>query len=218
MLFRLLALFTFFFISGTLAYAEDEVVDIESLKEILDKRDEHQFVHAKVLQTKELPSLAEPLITQGSVWMVPQKGFRWELGQPVTDFAILKDDDVYVYDKRDFTYDKHDASSRRVRPIMLLLGMGKDASFNGLLDNFKPVMSETSGSEYTISFLPDSGTMKRVLEGLSIRFDLKSSFPKEVVWEQKDGTVITTNFINPQFTPFTADEIFALPTESYAKK
>jgi len=96
--------------------------------------------------------------------------------------------------------------------------MGKDASYNGLLDNFKPLSAVKTKSDYTITFLPDSGLMKRALKELTIRFDLKTAFPREVIWEQKDGAVITTRFEPPVFKEFSVTEVFTLPTEKYVRK
>lgn len=193
-------------------------IDTDLLKELLDKRDSYPFIHSNVIQEKELPSLSEKLITRGQVWVIPQHAFRWELGRPVTDMAILAQKHVYVYNNRDFTYNKHGADSRAVRPIMLLLGMGKDASYNGILDNFQPSNAVKTSKDYTITFLPDSGLMKRALKELTICFDLQTAFPKEVIWEQKDGAVITTRFSPPVFKEFPVTEIFTLPTENYVKK
>jgi len=193
-------------------------IDTELLRELLDKRDSYPFIHANVTQEKVLPSLSEKLVTRGQVWVIPQHAFRWELGQPVTDMAILAQNRVYVYDNRNLTYTIHDADSRSVRPIMLLLGMGKDASYNGLLDNFKPYNATKTSKDYTITFLPDSGLMKRALKELTICFDLKTAFPREVIWEQKDGAMITTRFKPPVFKEFPVTQIFSLPTENYVKK
>lgn len=194
------------------------MVDMALLKELLERREQHSYIHASVVQEKQVPSIAEKLVTRGKVWMVPNKSFRWELGNPVTDMAILKEDRVFLYDLKNLTYEKHKSSSRSVRPIMLLLGIGKQGGYVGLLDSFKPVSGVLNDDEYKVTFLPDSSIMKRALSELTITFTLENAFPKEVMWLQTDGTTILTKFTNPSFRAFPEQEIFALPDEGFVKK
>jgi len=203
--------------SGVLS-ANEEEVDTSLLREILEKRDQYECIHTLIVQKKKLPSIADTLVTEGEVWMVPNKFFRWQLGSPSTDLAILREKKVYVYDLKNLTYDDHKIDSRSVRPIILLLGIGKKGSYNGLLDSFKAVSTESKGGEYTITFHPDSSLMKRALKELTIIFDIEKSFPKKVVWTQKDDTVITTLFNSPSFEKFDPEEVFSLPVGEFVKK
>ena len=200
------------------ALADQTVVDTTLLKELLDRRNQHSHIHAVVTQQKALPSISETLVTKGQVWIVPEQSFRWELGTPPTDMAILQDERVYVYDLKNQTHDKHKADSRSMRPMMLLLGMGKYGSYEGLLKSFRATRMERQSKQCIITLVPDSSIMKRALSKLMITFDVQGSFPTEVAWTQKDGTEITTKFSNLSYKPFNEEQVFTIPVEGVVRK
>lgn len=212
-----LGAFLGFTLLSTFAESQPEL-DLSKLKQTLGKRDEYQSVITRVVQKKVLPSLTEPVENAGKLWLVPQKSFRWEQGTPVVNTALFSDEHVYLINEVEMTVEKYDSDDRSVRPLMLLLGMGKDSSFEGLLDNFKPISVEETAKMLSVSFLPDSGLMKRAVRQLTLIIDLKSSFPSYIIWEQNDGAVITTEFQSPKFDVPVIPETFLFKKELYTLK
>lgn len=206
---------SFAFLASICIAAANNDVNLTPLEACLLQRDQYTSVIASVKQEKILPSLSEPLVTKGKLWLVPQHGFRWEQGKPVKEIAIFNSERVYLLQEENKTAQSHKPNSRAVRPLMLLMGMGKGASYEGLLENFKPTHSEIKGSVYTVSLQPDSGVMKRALSQLTLSIDLKTCFPKEIVWLQKDGAIITTEFGQPKFNTQLDRHIFQFDPSQY---
>ncbi len=208
---------TIFFHALSVASANSGV-DLAPLEACLIQRNQYSSIITTVKQEKVLPSLSKPLVTKGKLWLVPQYGFRWEQGNPVKDIALFDSNRVYLLNEDSKTAERYKAGSRAVRPLMLLMGMGKDASYEGILDNFKPTYSEIKGSVYTVSLQPDSGIMKRALSQLTLSIDLKTCFPKKIIWLQKDGAIITTHFGRPRFNTGIDTQMFQFNEGAYAIK
>jgi len=193
--------------------ADHDEVDLETFQQLLEKRDLYETVTATIVQEKKVPSLIEPLVTQGELWLKPRLAFRWEKGDPVSDVAIYDGDKVYLVNVAEGLVEDYKPSSRSVRELMLLAGVGESSTYEGILDSFEAVDAQSGDGQYTITLEPDSGVMKRVLKQLTIVFDLATSFPTEIEWSQKDGTVARTLFKNVTFDQKIADEVFTAPEE-----
>lgn len=190
-----------------------ESLDLTPLQQALEKRDKLSSVTAQITQEKTVPSLKDPVTTKGKLWLIPQKAFRWEQGQPITEIALYHEDKVSLLKVQENTVNEFDPDDREVRPLMLLMGMGEDSSYEGLLKNFKPTVASENTGTLTVNFLPESGRMKRAISSLTLTLDLKTSFPKEIHWEQRDGSVIITKFSNVRVNQAVDEKLF-----SYSEK
>jgi len=103
-----LLLFSFLMlISYSVADEIKEEIDLAPLEEALEKRALYSSVIANVTQHKTLPSLSEPLVTKGKLWLVPETAFRWEQGIPPIHTALFKDNTVYLLDEHKQTVETH---------------------------------------------------------------------------------------------------------------
>jgi len=195
------------FITLFQVYGDSVQIDLAPLEASLIQRDQYLSVSATVKQEKLLPAFSDALVSEGSLDLIPQQSFRWEQGSPVTDVALYNGERVYLINEKEKTALDYKPKAKEVRPLMLLMGIGEDATYEGLMDNFKPVETSTEGYTYTITLEPDSGLMKRALTQLTLVINLKTCFPEQIVWVQKDGAIITTDFIDTKFDiPLSGNE------------
>ena len=126
------------------------------------RRDQYRTIETEILEEKSIPSLSEVLETKSKLWIVPQVAFRLDRGEPAQHTAILDEKYIYLYDLEAKESKRIKADSRHARPIMLLVGMGPEATYEGWLENFDPIETITTPKTYQIKFTPQSGTVKRI--------------------------------------------------------
>jgi len=191
----------------------EHTVELAPFQEILVRRDQYRTIETEILEEKSIPSLSEVLETKSKLWIVPQVAFRLDRGEPAQHTAILDEKYIYLYDLEAKESKRIKADSRHARPIMLLVGMGPEATYEGWLENFDPIETITTPKTYQIKFTPQSGTVKRMVTEMSITFDLKTAFPTLIEWAQKDGTTVKTHFHSTVFDEGIKEDCFALLDE-----
>jgi outer membrane lipoprotein-sorting protein len=169
----------------------------EPLKTALEKRAEHKTVSVRVKQTKKIPALTEDIVTRGHLWLVPGKSFRWQLGDPLVQSAVYDGAQVHVTDESGTT-SAFDPEDRRVKPLLLMLGIGESASYEKLQENFSVGGTNTVNEHFVVSLLP-KGRLQRVMRSMVMQINTRTSFPERIEWIQKDGTVVVTEFSPPDF-------------------
>ena len=200
---------------GSLAAAE---YDLEPLRVALVKQAKYRSAIVKVRQTKQIPALDEPVKTTGKLWLSPGKAFRWQLGDPLASTAIFDGRQVYLLDEKKHTGAAYAPDHRKVKPLLLMLGIGEAASVEEMEKVFKVTGVTRHKEHYIVAFVPQSGKLKRVLKRLVLQINTRSSFMERVEWTQRDGSVVITEFYPPQVNVTLPEGIFAIQKSNYQWK
>ncbi len=189
--------------------------DLEPLKNSFAKQATYTSVQVKMKQTKKLPSLKEPIVNTGYLWLYPQKAFRWQMGEPKVQSAVYDGQKVYLLDDKKKTAKVYKSSDRKVKPLLLMLGIGEGASFESLMKTFEVTGVTRKDQQYAVALAPRSGRLKRVIVEMLLQVNLETSYIERIEWTQKDGSVIITEFAKPKLNASLPENIFRVNNEVY---
>jgi outer membrane lipoprotein-sorting protein len=192
--------------------------DLEPLKKALDRQAKHQSVHVRLRQTKNLPALKDPIVNNGQLWLFPGKAFRWQIGSPKTSTAIYDGNRVYLLNEKDKTATDLSPNDRKIKPLLIMLGIGEGASFDAMMKAFRVSGVKNTGTRYVIVLVPKSGKLKRAINYLTLQVNMKTSFLERVEWSQRDGTVALTQFFIPTLNKPLPKSIFDINKADYKWK
>lgn len=188
------------------------------LKDALKRQSNHESVVVVFRQTKKIPALTDEIKTMGKLWLIPGKAFRWELGTPSKQTIIYNGGDVLVLDEVKKTGQRLSKDHKTVKPLFLTLGMGQDASFEGLSKIFEITGTSQANGRYSATFSPKPRALKKVIESLLMQVNLKTSFMERIGWVQKDGTEAMTEFFKPTLNSRIPAAIFSIEESAYTWK
>ncbi|MEP2774314.1 MAG: outer membrane lipoprotein carrier protein LolA [Luteolibacter sp.] len=188
--------------------------DATPLKIALEKQAKHKTVSVDVRQTKKIPALNEPIVQKGHLWLQPGKAFRWELGKPLTQSAVFDGSKVYMMDEEKKTAKSLDPDDRQAKPLLLMLGIGEGATFDGLTESFTIADTNTVREHFVVSLVP-KGSLKRAMKHMVMQVNTRTSFLERIEWVQKDGTVVITEFYPPKLNGSLPSGIFNVNRDGY---
>jgi len=192
--------------------------DLTPLSQALAKQATYQSVIVKIRQTKKIPALTAPIKNTGKLWLKPGKSFRWQLGAPKASTAIFDGKQVYLLDESKKSAKSYPPTDRRIKPLLLMLGIGEGASVEKMTTIFRVTGVTTHGDHYIAAFTPKSIKLKRVLKSMVLQINTKTSFIERIEWVQKDGTIVTTEFYPPQINAPLPKGIFTFDASVYHLK
>lgn len=201
-----------FFTCHAMAMAE---FDLEPLKKSFAKQATYKSVQVKMKQTKKLPTLKEPVINTGYLWLQPKQAFRWQLGEPKVQSAVYDGQQVYLLDEKKKTAKAYSSGDRKVKPLLLMLGIGDGASFDSMLKTFDVTGVTRKGQQYAVALSPKSGKLKRVIVQMVLQVNLGTDYIERIEWTQKDGSVIITEFAKPKLNASMPKDIFTVNRPAY---
>ncbi len=214
--FALKSRFGFLVILVTSCFASAaEEFDLEPLKKSFAKQVTYQSVQVKIKQTKKLPTLKEPVVNTGYLWLQPKRAFRWQLGDPKMQSAVYDGKEVYLLDEKKKTAKAYSSSNRKVKPLLLMLGIGEGARFDSMMKTFEVTGVTQKGTQYAVALVPKSGKLKRVIVQMVLQINLETSYIERIEWTQKDGSVIITEFARPKLNASLPKDIFSVNREYY---
>jgi outer membrane lipoprotein-sorting protein len=187
---------------------------LEPFRKVFEKQSKLRTVSVAVQQTKRIPALTEPVVESGHLWMVPGKSFRWELGTPRTQSAVFDGGEVFLIDESRKTGMALPPDDRRAKPLMLMLGFGEGATFEGLQEAFTIAGTNTVNEHFIVSLVP-KGRLKRALTGMVMQVNTRTSFLELIEWNQKDGTVVVVEFFPPVIDKPIPASTFVVKKDGY---
>ena len=192
--------------------------DAEPLRAALEKQMELRSVKVKFRQSKEVPALADPIKTMGQLWLIPGKAFRWELGSPKKQSVIYDGKTVFVIDELKKTGERISPEDRAIKPLFLTLGMGEDATYDGLTKLFKITSTNQAPGRFVAMMVPKSRRLRSMVKSLLIQVNLSTSFPERIGWTLKDGTEVMTEFFKPILNGAIPASTFQVEESAYQWK
>ncbi len=192
------------------AYADD----LAPLRTALEKQAQHKSVSVAVRQTKKIPALSEEIVQTGHVWLQPGKTFRWELGRPPVQSAVFDGNRVFIMDERRKTATEMAPDDRRAKPLLLMLGIGEGATFEGLHESFTVGGTNQVREHFIVSLLP-KGKLRRAIKSMVMQINTRTSFLERIEWTQRDGTVVITEFFPPVLNKPLPKGVFEVDRRGY---
>jgi outer membrane lipoprotein-sorting protein len=188
------------------------------LREALKKQAAHKSVVATFRQTKKVPALTNDIKTMGKLWLIPGKAFRWELGTPIRQAIVYNGAKVLMIDELKKTGERLSPDDRSVRPLFLTLGMGEEASFDGMLKAFAITSTNEAKGRYNATFSPKQRSVKKIIKSLLMQVNLEASFVERIGWIQRDGTETMTEFFTPKVNIPIPTSTFKVDESAYRWK
>lgn len=192
--------------------------EVAPLKEALQKQANHQSVEVEFRQTKKVPALSNEIKTPGKLWLIPGKSFRWELGKPSRQTIIYNGGDVLVLDEVKKTGERVSKDDKTIKPLFLTLGMGQDATYEGLSKIFTITSTNQDQGRFVATFSPKPRALKKVIKSLLMQVNLQTSFMERIGWAQQDGTEAMTEFFKPTLNHKIPASTFEVTEGSYTWK
>ncbi|MDR0304855.1 MAG: outer membrane lipoprotein carrier protein LolA [Chitinispirillales bacterium] len=167
-------IFIFLFISISI-FAQS---DIEYLQNIISK---DSIVRANFIQTKQIKSLDKPLVSEGKILVVKNKGVVWILQSP-------------TYIKKVISFDQDNAS----RSFYMMIAPFLNGDFSSLQKRFEFELTKSSDS-WTMKISPKSAAMKRNFKYVSINGCTNGKF-QDVSIFSSDDSFVRINFVSEILT------------------
>jgi outer membrane lipoprotein-sorting protein len=185
------------------------------LKEALKKQAKHESVVVVFRQTKKVPTLVAEIKTMGKLWLIPGEAFRWELGDPRKQTIIYNGGDVLVLDEIKKTGERLPKDHKAIKPLFLTLGMGQEASYEGLSKIFAITGTSQAKGRYLATFSPKPRALRKVIKSLLMQVNLETSFMERIGWVQRDGTEAMTEFFKPTLNGKIPSTTFMVKEDAY---
>ena len=167
----------------------------------------HTFT-GKVLQTRTLQVLSQPLVSTGKVWIAIPDRFRWEIGQPAQTIALRQPDSlclIYPRLKRVEKYPLNDRQRGPWRDVLALLEASFPRSRADLEAQFRVLSVTQTNADWQVALQPKSAFARRLMAEIDIRvrtndFSLTATEMKFTDGSQmrNDFTDTLTNSVLPE--------------------
>ncbi len=188
---------------------------LEVLKKSIEQQSTFFSLRMKVKQVKTLPSLRAPVIDSGSLLVLPKKAFRWEMGNPLAQTTIYDGRQIVVLNELKNTGKVLDPEDRKIKPILLMFGMGEGSSFEGFMKLFRveEVIQEKAVTTFVLR--PKKGAMRRGIKQLKVSIERKSYLLSRLTWIQKDDSVVTTFYSRIQTNVKISPDVLKFDVSAY---
>lgn len=150
-------------------------------------------------QTRSVPALKQPVVSQGRFWRFKDGAFRWELGDASKAMTVL------VHDAREFRVRESpesgwqvlDEKDPRFRMWARFLS-GREASPEDMTRHFIVKEADASAGVAAITLRPKSPFVKRYLKQLDLQLDRKTKRLVQLRILQGDGANVVMQFEEPK--------------------
>lgn len=184
----------------------------QSLEEVLNRwlaaqANLHSW-SADALQTRELKSFAQPLISTGKVWVVMPDQFRWESGQPAQTIALRHHDELSLVYPRLQRVERYNLGGNTRGPWQDALSL-LDASFprdrKDLDAHFTVVSFHATNDVYEVALQPRSRSARQFIDAIVVQVHTNDFSPAATELHFSDGSRMRNQFLqgilNPSLDP-----------------
>ncbi len=154
-------------------------------------------IHVAFRQTRTVPSLKAPVVTQGQFWRFQDGAFRWELGQPAGTILVYDMKEFRVRETGSAEWQVLDPKDGRYRMWAQFLG-SNDASTDSMAKNFTVKVTSETADAVTVSMNPRPLLVRRYLKLLELQIHPKSMRLLQIRILQADGATVVMTFSEPQ--------------------
>jgi outer membrane lipoprotein-sorting protein len=196
------------------AMAQDASAD--ALDRWLEKQAGIHTWSADVVQTRDLPSLARPLKTNGKVWFAVPNRFRWQLGDPARTVAVRTAEELLVVYPRLQQVERY-AFSGDLDPawkqVLALLEVGFPSDAATFHASYQVLNTESLDAAWRFHLRPASAAARRMLAAVRIQV-AKADYrlmATELVFP--DGSSMRTDFNHTRVDPPMDGDLFEFSSD-----
>lgn len=213
-------IFSFQFSILLLACACASAADSVVVTSWLNAQTNIQTWTADVTQTRNLKSLAKPLVAEGRVWFAAPNRFRWEIGTPPQTIAVRKTDEMLVIYPRLKRAERFPLDQQNVGPFkdtLALLDAGFPRSRADLDSRFQIASESLSNEVCTVVLQPKSPSARRMMPEIRVSFGTNDWTLRSTELQFGDGSTMHNRFTNPKLNPTIDEQLFNPKLESDIK-
>ncbi len=190
----------------------DEIID-----GWLDRQATMTSLDASFTQERKLPSLKEPVTTQGKITFAKPDKFRWQLGVPAQTLAVSDGATVTMIEEADKSAKQVAADSPQAARFSLLSGKAfQDKS--GFYDAFEIIETRTTDGIYQVTMKPKDRRFRSHVPWIFIDIDPKKMELRVMELELQDKSRVRTIFSNPKFNTKLPEALFKPDLAGYTVK
>ncbi len=166
---------------------------------------------ADVVETRVLPTLSQPLVSTGKVWVAVPDRFRWELGQPAQTIALRQRNELYLIYPRLKQAEKYPLDLKQPGPwrdALALLEASFPRSRADLESRFEVLSVTRSNSTVELKLQPRSEAARKYISQLLIGFNTVDFTPVSTELRFSYGSSMRNEFLHPLLNPPLDESLF----------
>jgi outer membrane lipoprotein-sorting protein len=183
-----------------------------ALQKFLAAQTNLQTWSADLTQTRQLKTLAQPLVSTGHVWFAAPNKFRWEIGSPAQTIAVRGTDEMLVLYPRLKRVEKYPLSGERMgqwKDTLALLEAGFPRSQSELEKQFKIVSVRPTNDVHVVVLQPKSSSARRMMPQIALSFAASDFQLRATELQFGDGSTMRNDFRNAALNPKLEAALFA---------
>lgn len=200
---RLFLVLLFFFTAIGSAFSQAATLPRadEPLPQILKEWGEMQKkvgdIRVAFQQTRTVPALKAPVVSQGQFWRFSDGSFRWEIGQPPAVVLVHDLQEFRVKESADADWKLLDEKDGRYRMWAQFLS-GHDVGSNELSRNFSVQITGDTPKAVTVALMPKPLIVRRYLKQIDLQIEPSSKRLLQLRVIQGDGATVLMVFSDPK--------------------
>jgi outer membrane lipoprotein-sorting protein len=171
---------------------------------------------ADIVQTRNFKTLAQPLVSNGRVWVAVPDRFRWELGQPPQTIALRQPAEltiVYPRLKRVEKYPLLAAQNGPWKDALALLEASFPRSRTNLEAQFQILAITQTNGVASLELQPRSTAARKFIARLEISFRTDDFSPVATALTFSDGSSLRNEFNHSVSNPPLEPQLFEAKME-----
>jgi len=166
---------------------------------------------ADIVQTRNFKTLAQPLVSNGKVWVAVPDRFRWELGQPAQTIALRQPAALTIVYPRLKRAEKYALQASQPGPwkdALALLEASFPRSRTNLEAQFQILALTQTNGVANLVLQPRSAAARKFVARLEISFRADDFSPAGTALTFSDGSSLRNEFSHSVANPPLAPELF----------
>jgi outer membrane lipoprotein-sorting protein len=148
-------------------------------------------------QTRTVPALKAPVVSEGRFWRFTDGAFRWELGQPAATILVHDQTEFRVKESPDAPWQVLEEKDGRYRMWSQFMS-GRESSPEDLAKNFSVRVIGDDNGVVTVSMTPRPLVVKRYLKQVQMQIETATMRLRQLHVAQGDGATMTMRFREPK--------------------
>ena len=171
---------------------------------------------ADIVQTRNFKTLAQPLVSNGKVWIAIPDRFRWELGQPPQTIALRQPAELMIVYPRLKRVEKYSLEAGQTGPwrdALALLEASFPRSRANLEAQFQILSITQTNGVANLSLQPRSAAARKFIARLEISFRADDFSPVGTALTFSDGSSLSNVFSHHVVNPPLEPQLFEVKME-----
>lgn len=147
--------------------------------------------------TRNLPTLKEPIASDGKFWKQADGQFRWEMGSPPVTVLIFDNKDLHVWESEKKTWETLSPNSGGMRMWMQFLN-SKEMNPEAMTKTFTPTVTGETAEVVTVALQPKGLIVRKHLKQVDLQIDPKTKYLRQIRILQSDDASVIMTFASPR--------------------